>query len=158
MQEQIEREAIAVTITATRFTAKVLVWALKTAARQIARHHREAQTPRGRQSVRKLMNHNVATNTIEIDGDRGLFDRVARKWGVDYAFHKTGKDKYLLLFKSGQADAITAAFSEYTTLVMRRAQERRPRVMDVLAKAAERTGQDRTMNMERIRVRQTVRE
>ena len=28
-------------------------------------------------------------------------------------FYKTGPDKYLLFFKAGQADAMTACFSEY---------------------------------------------
>ena len=46
------------------------------------------------------------------------FDRVARKWNVDYAFYKTGPDKYLLFFKAGQADAMTACFSEYSRKVL----------------------------------------
>ena len=67
--------------------------------------------PHGRQSVKKLMGHGATTNSIELSGDTKAFDRVARKWNVDYAFYKTGPDKYLLFFKSGQADAITACFS-----------------------------------------------
>ena len=57
------------------------------------------------------MNHRASTNSLNLSGDTKLFDRVARKYNVDYAFHKTGPDKYLLFFKAGQADAITAAFS-----------------------------------------------
>ena len=38
-----------------------------------------------------------ATNSIELSGDAKSFDRVARKWNVDYAFYKTGPDKYLSL-------------------------------------------------------------
>jgi len=74
---------------------------------------------------------------IPLDGDTKLFDRVARKWNVDYSFHKTGPNKYLLLFKSGQADAITAAFSEYTKLVMARAKDRRPPMREQLQRFAE---------------------
>ena len=51
------------------------------------------------------MAHGTATNSIELSGDAKSFDRVARKWNVDYAFYKTGPDKYLLFFKAGQADA-----------------------------------------------------
>ncbi len=54
------------------------------------------QVPHGKQSVRKLMAHGTATNSIELSGDAKSFDRVARKWNVDYAFYKTGPDKYLL--------------------------------------------------------------
>lgn len=60
------------------------------------------------------MAHGTATNSIELSGDAKSFDRVARKWNVDYAFYKTGPDKYLLFFKAGQADAMTACFSEYS--------------------------------------------
>ena len=80
--------------------------------RKIAKHHRARQTPHGKQSVKKLMAHGASASSIELSGDTKLFDRVARKWNVDYAFYKTGPDKYLLFFKSGQADAMTACFSE----------------------------------------------
>ena len=85
--------------------------------RKIRKAYREHQTPHGRQSVKKLMGHGAATNSVELSGDTKAFDRVARKWNVDYAFYKTGPDKYLLFFKSGQADAITACFSEYSRKV-----------------------------------------
>ena len=125
MQEDIERRTVAISITATKLTAKVLAKALMAVARQIQKKHRAAQTPHGRQTVKKLMSHGVPTNSLPLDGDTRLFDRVARKWNVDYSFHKTGPKKYLLLFKSGQADAITACFSEYTKRVMVKAKDRR---------------------------------
>ena len=88
-------------------------YVLRAVGRKIVKAHREAQTPHGKQSVKKLMAHGTATNSIEVDAPK-VFDRVARKWNVDYAFYKTGPDKYLLFFKSGQADAMTACFSEYS--------------------------------------------
>ena len=48
--------------------------------RKIAKEHRKAQTPHGKQSVRKLMGHGGDTNAIEVDTPK-LFDKVARKWG-----------------------------------------------------------------------------
>ena len=158
MQEQIDREAIGITLKASRLTAKVLAKALLVVARKIQKEHRKAQTPHGKQSVKKLMKHNVSTNTIPIEGDKGLFDKVARKWNVDYAFHKTGPDKYLLLFKSGQADAITAAFSEYSALVMKQAREKRPPVMERFNRAAERVEHERPNRKEHKREREVVRE
>ena len=80
--------------------------------RKIRKAYRGRQVPHGKQSVRKLMAHGTATNSIELSGGVKSFDRVARKWNVDYAFYKTGPDKYLLFFKAGQADAMTACFSE----------------------------------------------
>ena len=32
--------------------------------------------------------HLTATNSIELSGDAKSFDRVARKWNVDYAFYR----------------------------------------------------------------------
>ena len=158
MQEQVEREAIAVTLKASKLTAKGLAKALMAVVRKIQKTHNETEAPHGRQSVKELMKHNVPTSTIPIEGDRGLFDKVARKWEVDYAFHKTGPDKYLLLFKSGQADAITAAFSEYSNLVMKRARDKRPPIMDEMNKAKERVDRERPKHKERKREREAVRD
>jgi hypothetical protein len=158
LQEQIDREAIAITLKASRLTAKALGKALGAAARKIQKEYRKAQTPRGKQSVKKLMNHNAATNTIPIEGDKGLFDRVARKWNVDYAFHKTGPKQYLLLFKSGQADAITAAFSEYSSLVVKRARDNRPPIREELEKAQKQAERERPKHKERKREREAARE
>ena len=88
--------------------------------RKIAKEHRARQTPHGKQTVKQLMRHGVSTNSLELSGDTKSFDRVARKWNVDYAFYKTEPDKYLLFFKSNQADAMTACFAEYSKKVLRR--------------------------------------
>lgn len=89
----------------SKLTARSLAYALRAVGRKVAKARREAQTPHGKQSVKKLMAHGAATSSIEVDAPK-VFDRVARKWNVDYAFYKTGPDKYLLFFKTGQADAI----------------------------------------------------
>ena len=158
MQEQIDRESIAITLKPSRLTAQALAKVLRAACVWIAKKHNEAQTPQGEQSVKKLMNHNVPTSTIPIEGDKGLFEKVARKWNVDYAFHKTGKNKYLLLFKSGQADAITSAFSEFSAAVIKRAKDKRPPVMEVMKKAAEVAERERPKHKERKREKELVRE
>lgn len=68
---------------------------LRAAGRQIAKRHKKAQRPHGRQSVKKLMAHGENVNSIEVEAPK-LFDRMARRFNVDYAFYKTGPDKYLL--------------------------------------------------------------
>ena len=72
---------------------------LRAAGRQIAKRHKKAQRPHGRQSVKKLMAHGENVNSIEVEAPK-LFDRMARRFNVDYAFYKTGPDKYLLFFKA----------------------------------------------------------
>ena len=155
MQEDIERRAVALSIKTTKLTGRTLAKAFAAVLRKIQKEHRKAQTPQGRQSVKKLMNHRVSTNSLDLSGDTKLFDRVARKYNVDYAFHKTGPDKYLLFFKAGQADAITEAFSDYTKLVMSRVKEKRPSILKELKRHSE---QARSRPRERQRKREATHE
>ena len=153
MQEDIERRTVAVSITATKLTGKALAKALLAVLRQIQKTHQKGLTPQGKQSVKKLMGHGVTTNSLDLSGDTRQFDRVARKYNVDYAFHKTGPDKYLLFFKAGQADAITACFSEYTKKVMTR--EKRPSITKALRQFAEKA---RTKPRQHERAKEAVRD
>ena len=119
--------------------------------RKIAKAHRAKQTPHGKQTVKKLMAHGTSTNSLELSGDTKLFDRVARKWNVDYAFYKTGPDKYLLFFKSGQADAITACFSEYSRRVLKRSKSQRVPIREQLKRAAAELARQPSHKKERAR-------
>jgi len=148
LQEDIERRSIAISVSAAKLTGRTLAKALEAAMRKIRQNHRGTRPPNGRQSVKKLMGHGVNTNTIPLDGDTRLFDRMARKYNVDYAFRKTGSKKYLLFFKAGQADAITACFAEYTKRAMAKA--RKPSVTKRLEQVNEKTRQ-RPRNHERKR-------
>ncbi|MEA4848664.1 MAG: PcfB family protein [Clostridiaceae bacterium] len=105
--------------------------------RKIKKARRAKLTPHGKQSVKKLMAHGAATNSIELSGDTKLFDRAARKWNVDYSFYKAGPDKYLLFFKAGQADAITACFSEYSRRVLDKSKSRRIPICEQLKRASD---------------------
>ena len=84
---------------ASKLTARGLAYVVRAVGNKIAKAHRARQTPHGKQTVKKLMAHGTSTSSLELSGDTKLFDRVARKWNVDYAFYKTGPDKYLLFFK-----------------------------------------------------------
>ena len=136
IDEDVSRRTIALSIRTGKLSARVLAYALRAAGRKIQKERRAHQTPHGRQSVKKLMAHGAATNSIELTGAPKEFDRVARKCNVDYAFYKTGPDKYLLFFKSGQADAITACFSEYSRRVLDKAKTDRVPIREQLKRAA----------------------
>ena len=76
---------------------------------------------------------------IEIT-DRNIrdFDRVARKYGVDYALKKDKSGeipKYLVFFKARDGDALTAAFKEYTAKTERK--KERPSVLQTLRRLKE---------------------
>jgi len=148
--EDVSRRTIAISVQSSKLTARSLAYVLRAVGRKIAKEYRASQTPHGRQSVKKLLAHGVATNSIELSGDTKLFDRVARKWNVDYAFYKTGPDKYLLFFKSGQADAITACFSEYSKRVLSRSKSRHIPIREQLRRAQ--IKRERTNERERKKV------
>ena len=134
---------------ASKLTARSLAYALRAVGCKIAKEYRASKTPHGKQSVKKLMAHGVATNSIELSGDTKTFDRVARKWNVDYAFYKAGPDKYLLFFKSGQADAITACFSEYSKKVLNKSKSRRTPIREQLKQGADQLAKDKPHKKER---------
>jgi len=136
---------------ASKLTARSLAYALRAVGRKIAKEYRASKTPHGKQSVKKLMAHGVATNSIELSGDTKTFDRVARKWNVDYAFYKAGPDKYLLFFKSGQADAITACFSEYSKKVLNKSKSRRTPIRNQLKQGADQLAKDKPHKRERVK-------
>ena len=128
----------------------MLAQALQAAGRKIAKTCREHQTPHGRQPVRQLMAHGAATNSIEIEAPR-QFDRVARRFNVDYAFYKTGPDKYLLFFKSGQADAVTACFSEYSKRLLKRSKSSRVPIREQLKRAEDQLAKEKPRKKERVK-------
>ena len=117
MQEYVEEQTIAISVKAAKLSGKVLAAACKKVFSEIAKQQEAAKRPKGRQSVWKLMNHHGGKNAKD-------FDRIAKEFHVDYAFHKTGPGHYLLFFKADQADAIQAAFGKYTEKVMGRSQDR----------------------------------
>ena len=96
------------------------------------------------------MAHGENVNSIEVEAPK-LFDRMARRFHVDYAFYKTGPDKYLLFFKSGQADAITACFSEYSRRVLKRSKSQRVPIREQLKGAAAELARQPSHKKERAR-------
>ena len=79
------------------------------------------------------------TNIEITDKNIRTFDRVARKYGVDYAVKKdktAEPPKYYIFFKAKDTDALTAAFKDYTRKTVR-AKERKESVLDKLSKAKE---------------------
>ena len=134
VDEDISRRTIALSIQTGKLSARTLAWALRAAGRKIPKEAHK--TPHGRQTVKQLMKQGEATNSLPVEAPRE-FDRVARRWNVDYAFYKNGDGKYLLFFKSKQADAITACFGEYSHRIMDRPRARRVPILERMKRAGE---------------------
>ena len=110
---------------------------MRALAHKLRQEHAAHKAPQGKQTVAQLMNHGGATSGIPVEAP-ALFDRVARKCKVDYAFYKTNDGKHLLLFREQQKDAITACFSDYSRLVLNKGRSRRVPVLERLKQAQER--------------------
>ena len=136
---------------AGKLTARSLAYVLRAVGRKIAKEYRASKTPHGKQTVKKLMAHSGEKNSIELSGDTKQFDRVARKWNVDYAFYQTGPDKYLLFFKSGQADAVTACFSEYSKRLLKRSKSSRVPIREQLKRAEDQLAKEKPRKKERVK-------
>ena len=120
MQEEVEQKSLTLTVNAAKMTARLFRAAIaKYVAHKKEKKH-DAQTGVryvGRQSVKKLVGQNQGVSNVELSGeDIKAFERVARKYGVDYAVKKVKGDspRFLIFFKARDADALNAALSEYT--------------------------------------------
>ena len=158
MQEEVENRTLTLIVSGTKFTGRLLKAAitkymahLKEKKLQKQRSRDAPVTPHGKQTVKQLMRHGVSTNSLELSGDTKSFDRVARKWNVDYAFYKTGPDKYLLFFKAGQADAMTACFSEYSKRVLNKSKSRRIPIRDQIKRAGDHLTREKPKQRERVK-------
>lgn len=133
IDEEISRSTIAISVRASKLTARGLAYALGEAAKKI----RKSQAPQGKQTVKQLLRHGGEASAIDLPGRAKDFDRVARRWGVDYAIKRVEKGKYLLFFKAKQADAITGCFSEYSRRMMNRGRDRHIPLREQLKRAQE---------------------
>ena len=137
MQEEVENRTVALAVSTTRMTGRVLKAALiKLLAEMKKSRDSPPQIPHGKQSVKEPLGQNPGASNMETaEKTTNPFKKVARKYGVDYALKKdtTGeKPKYLVFFKARDADALTAAFTEYTAKVLKK--DKQPSILEQLAK------------------------
>ena len=104
--------------------------------------------------MKQIVGQGQGVTNIEItDQNIKSFERVARKYGVDYALKKdmTGeKPRYLVFFKAKDTDALTAAFKEFTAKTLKR--EEKPSVLAQLRRLKAATKPlDHAKNKERAR-------
>ena len=138
MQEEVESRTLTLAVNGTKFTGRMLKAAV-TKFMAYRRSHKAANVhPKGKQTVKQLTRQGQGVNTMEIaDENLRQFERIARKYGVDYAVRRD-KDaeppRFLLFFKGRDADAISAAFKEFMTAKERKSE--RPSVLQKLRELA----------------------
>ena len=130
MQDEVNEKTVSLCIRCGKVTANLLKAAMKKALTKMEqekqklqgqkqpKQDKEDKTYKGKQSMDKLMKQNVQLSNIEItDGHIKSFERVAKKYSIDFSLKKdvnADPPRYYVFFKARDADVMTAAFKEYT--------------------------------------------
>ena len=157
MQEEITGKAVALIVDGTKMSEQMLEKALQKFLE--AQKNKSPKMHRGKQTLKQLAGQNAGLANIEIS-DRNIkaFTHVAKKYHVDFALKKdtvAEQPRYLVFFKSRDADAITAAFQEFASRKMSR--EEKPSIRERLAQAKEQAAQKvehRALDREKVKVKE----
>ena len=133
MQEEVEQRIVVLIEGCAKLSEqelrKAITKLLQENGANIKRTQENQKNPHGQMTVKQLAAQNKGMQSIEVtDKNIGSFNHIARKYGIDFApFKVKGENRYLVFFKSGDMDAMTAAFKEYTAKQLDR--EKRPSVL-----------------------------
>ena len=149
MQEESTQKTISLVIKGGKINADILKSSMryflgqhqkhkaKQTAKQKAKEAEKNAPVRGKQTLKELTAQNGKLANIQVtEKNIGSFDRVARKYSIDYALKKdksVSPPVYYVFFKAKDLDVMTAAFKEYSTNVTKK--RTRPSLLKKLAKA-----------------------
>ena len=157
MQEEVIGKSVALIIDGAKMSEQVLEKALQKFLE--AQKNKSPKIHRGKQTLKQLAGQNAGLANIEIsDKNIKAFTHVAKKYHVDFALKKdttTEQPRYLVFFKSRDADAITAAFQEFASRKMGR--DDKPSIRERLAQAKEQAAQKvehRALDREKVKVKE----
>jgi hypothetical protein len=141
MQEEVNDKTIALSVETTKLRGTVLKVAMQKFLSEMAKQKQKSkvQPKQGKQTMKQLMKKNTQITNIEVtDGNIKSFERVARKYGIDFSLKKDMSEqppKYIVFFKARDVDVMTAAFKEYTANDLKKTNK--PSLRKRLAKAME---------------------
>lgn len=153
MQEESTQKTISLVIKGGKINADILKSSMRyflgqhqkhkakhTAEKQAKANAKQAAKnahARGKQSLKELTAQNGKLANIQVtEKNIGSFDRVARKYSIDYALKKdksVSPPVYYVFFKAKDLDVMTAAFKEYSNNVTKK--QSRPSLLKKLSKA-----------------------
>ena len=147
MQEEVENRTVNLAISTTKLTGRTILNAYRlwkshhnaAKAKNAAEMAQEDTTPHGKQTIQELIGQNQGVSSIDIQNTNIRdFEKIANKYGVDYAITRdktVTPPKYMVFFKARDADALTAAFAEYSN--QRLKAKDKPSVLKQLGKLKE---------------------
>lgn len=154
MQDEINEKVVALSVKGAKLTAEMLQKAIKAMLAQ-AKKQQEKQ-PHGKQTLKQLAKQNAGLSNIEItEGNIKAFEQTAKKYGIDFALKKDSTEtppRYLVFFKGRDADALTAAFKEFSAKKL--TQEQKPPIRKLIVSLKEKaaalnTQRDKVKNKDR---------
>ena len=158
MQEEVTGKTVALIVDGAKMSEQVFEKAVKKFLEEVQKS-KQPKIYRGKQTLKQLAGQNAGLANIEIsDKNIKSFTHVAKKYHVDFALKKdttAEQPRYLVFFKSRDADAITAAFQEFASRKMSRKEKQtvREQLDHAKAKAAEKTEQ-RAIDREKVKVKE----
>lgn len=135
MQEEIDQKTIALVVSASKMTGRVLAQAMQIYLQ--SRKEKSHEIPKGKQSLADLEKQNAALSNIEITNKNiRSFDKAAKKYKIDYALKKDRSKSpplYYVFFKGRDEERISMAFAEYSQKLLKE----KPSIRKALKKFAE---------------------
>lgn len=119
MQEEVENRTVNLAISTTKLTGRTIIAGI----RKYLQHRekvkmKKARDPavHGKQSVKQLLGQNQGATNVEIDKESIRdFEKLAKKYGVDFAVRKdksVDPPRFLVFVRSKDADALDAICKE----------------------------------------------
>lgn len=139
MQEEVENRTVNLAISTTKLTLRTIISGI----RKYLQHREKVKAKKGRdpavhgkQSVKKLLGQNQGAANAEIEKE-GIkdFERLAKKYGVDFAVRKdktVDPPRYFVFVCAKDADALDAICKEHQARSMTK--DRKPSVLAQLSK------------------------
>ena len=172
MQDEVNEKTVSLCIRGGKITAQLLKAAMRKALalmeQEKAKQKQQSKVQkqqddkakdksyRGKQTMEKLMRQNVQLSNIEItDGNIKSFERVAKKYSIDFSLKKdtTAKPpRYFVFFKARDVDVMTAAFREFTGKTLNKT--KKPSVRKKLQQAIAARSQDKQREREKSKEKQ----
>lgn len=137
MQEEIEKKTVALVVSASKMTGRILAQAMRIYLQN--RNNKSHEIPKGKQSLADLEKQNAALSNIEITNKNiRSFDKAAKKYKIDYALKKDRSKSpplYYVFFKGRDEERISMAFNEYSQKLLK--EKEKPSIRKALKKFAE---------------------
>ena len=168
MQEEVNEKTIALCVKGGKITADILKAVMRKYLQEMEREKTKAQqkaqvkqqqkaavTKRGKQTIKSMLDKGCELSNIEItDNNIRSFERVARKYGIDYSLKRDKSEdppKYLVFFRAKDADVMTAAFKEYSGVTLQKSKKVsiRKRLQKAIEKAAKHRELEKTKQKDR---------